>query len=149
MKIPKSNLLSLSALAIELRCDRRTLRAALRDVPADGTQNRYSVWSKATAVDALAAARTSELSTTKTRLIAIRANIAELELKRLRAASIPADQVRALLQRAASTVRSAFAPVAGRVAAKIRAGMTTGEKEAVIRDEIDAVLTKLSNLKKA
>ena len=67
----------------------------------------------------------------------------------MRAASIPADQVRALLKRATSTVRSAFAPVAGRVAAKIRAGMTTGEKEVVIREEIDAVMTRLSNLKKA
>jgi len=149
MKIPKSNLLSLSALAIELRCDRRTLRSALRDVPADGILNRHPTWRKATAVGALAAARTSELSATKTRLISLKADIAELELNRLRADTVPADQVRNLLSRCGATVRSAFAPVAGRVAARIRDGMATGEKEVVIREEIDAVMTNLSNLKKA
>lgn len=144
----KATLYSINGLAAELKRDRRTIARALSDVSPDGKLNGRDAWYIVTAQNALDP-DTEGLNPVreKARLDAAKADIAEIELATLRGDRIPADEVRELLDRVASVVRTNILAIPSKVAPLLHGKLTEAEREQLLSREIDEVLEALSSLK--
>lgn len=138
--------LTLSALAVELGKNIRTISRALKGVPPDGKSAGRDGWFTSTALKALGG-EDGELNPAaeRARLDKARADLAELDLAVKRGQLIPAELVAAAWGSAVTMMRTRLLSCPSSAAPRITGKMTTAEIELVIRHEIDEALEAIAN----
>src|SRR5262249_33829481 len=98
-----ASIFSINALATELAVDRRTITAALKDIPADGVDRRgHAGWRLRTALAALGFSRGNggtEYEISRSKWMAARAEEAELSLRERRGELVEVDPLLREVQR--------------------------------------------------
>lgn len=138
---------SISALAVELDRDRRTIAAALKTVPADGTvAGGHSGWFLATALAALGPTPGDEtdMDEAKRRKAVAEAKIAEMAADREAGKLLAREDVDAAVVGAFARVRARLLAVPHKVA-PIVGGQNTAEAAETVRSAIWGALQELSD----
>jgi len=141
---------SLSALAVEFNCDRRTIANALKEVPADGEQSGFPAWFLLTAIRAMwpAADANGEVfdpvqeRARKDRALAISTEIKN-DLAQGRVVLI--DEAIAIMTGSLAVVRNKILGLASRVAPRLVMQREAEPIRALLYDEIVLILEELSS----
>lgn len=140
---------SISAAAVELKKDRRTIAAALRDVQPDGKISaRAHGWRLDTILSALSPATADagdlDLNEQRARLAKEQADAAEMKNAMMRRELLPASDVAAYLGAALARVRARLLAVPPKAAPLCHAAGSVARAEIVIREAITEALLELS-----
>lgn len=122
-----AQLWTISALAVELDRDRRTVAKALRKVKPDGKVGRANAWHLETALSALQPAESDE-SNAKARHAAAQARLAELQLERMEGRSVDRAEAERVIFRRARTERDSWNAWAVKSAAALSAELEVPER---------------------
>ena len=122
-----ASIFSINALSVELALDRRTITAALKDIPTDGVDRRgHAGWRLRTALAALGFSRGNgggaEYEVSRAKWMAARAEDAELSLRERRGELVEVDPLLREVQRVWANiilqVRARFLSVPSRLASR-------------------------------
>jgi len=136
---------TVSALAVELGIDRRTIGKKVSDIEPTrikGTYKYYRMSEVARVV--FGEGGSGDLNAERTRLAKAQADKTELEVKQLTGELIPAGIISDEWGDIASTIRSKLLSLPIKIARVAIAAETLKEVEEVTRSEINLVLTELS-----
>jgi hypothetical protein len=145
----RPGLYTISGLGIELELDRRTIAAALREIPADGEVEGHAGWRMVSALAALGynrgnGAGGSEYDRERVAWMKERTRKAELERLELEKKLVPLGQVEVVLDAFFGLFRSMLL-AAPRILAARLAGRPAIEVEKGLRVHLNDILTRLAS----